>query len=313
MRIVFMGSAMLSCPSLRALCLQPGFDVAAAVTQPPRPKGRSRRTGFCPAAEAAAQGGIALLTPENINAPESVAALRELAPDMIVVVAYGQILGRAILGMPPRGCVNVHASLLPRYRGAAPIQWAIANGEAQTGITTMMMNERMDDGDILLQESVDIGADETAGQLHDRLSEVGARLLIRTLAEMSDGSVKARPQDRALATFAPRLKKEDGRIIWTRPAADIYNRVRAFDPWPGSFCVVRGDDGVGRRLNVRSCRIEPGAGEPGLVLECGAEGPLVAAGGGAVRLLAVQPEGGLVMDGASFLCGHKLRMGEALG
>jgi methionyl-tRNA formyltransferase len=257
--------------------------------------------------------GARLMTPESVNAAESIAELRNLAPDVIVVVAYGQILSRTILGIPPMGCVNLHASLLPLYRGAAPIQWAIANGESRTGVTTMMMNEKMDDGDILLQEEVGIAHDETAGELHERLAMIGAELLLQTLDGMLAGTLRPRPQDRSLATFAPKLRKDDGRIDWTRPHAEIYNRIRAFDPWPGSFCAVGEEEASGYRLNVLRCRPERTGGVPGVVLECGAEGPLVAAGSGSLRLLAVQPEGRQAMDGADFLRGYRLRTGDKLG
>jgi methionyl-tRNA formyltransferase len=313
MKIVFMGSAELACPSLRSLCDNPEFEVAAVVTQPAKPRGRNRRTALCAAGEEAIRGGVTLLTPSSVNSAESVSTLRSLAPEAIVVVAYGQILKPPVLGVPPMGCVNVHASLLPRYRGAAPIQWSIANGETETGVTTMLMNERMDDGDILLQERAAIAADETASQLHDRLARLGAALLIRTLRELRAGKLKPRPQDRSMATLAPRLRKEDGRIIWTRPVADTYNRVRAFDPWPGSYCVVPAGEGPAYRLAVLRCRAETRSGAPGRVLDTGADGPLVGAGGASLRLLEVQPEGRHSMDGASFLRGHRLAEGDMLG
>jgi len=312
-KVVFMGSAELACPSLGALCARPEIDVAAVVTQPPRPKGRNRRPSLCPTGDMAVAQDARLMTPESVNAAESIAELRSLAPDVIVVVAYGQILSRTILGIPPMGCVNLHASLLPLYRGAAPIQWAIANGESRTGVTTMMMNDRMDDGDILLQEEVGIAPDETAGELHERLAMIGAELVLRTLDGMQAGTLSQRPQDRSLATFAPKLRKDDGRIDWTRPCAEIHNRIRAFNPWPGSFCTAGEAPPAGYRLNVLRCRPEQAAGAPGVVLECGADGPLVAAGSGSLRLLAVQPEGRQAMDGADYLRGYRLQAGDRLG
>jgi len=313
MKVVFMGSAELACPSLGALCARPAIDVAAVVTQPPRPKGRNRRLSFCPAGDQAAAQQLRLMAPESVNAPESIAELRALAPEVIVVVAYGQILSRTILAIPPMGCVNLHASLLPLHRGAAPIQRAILNGDTRTGVTTMMMNEKMDDGDILLQEETAIGPDETAGELHERLAMIGAELLLRTLDGMRAGTLKPRPQDRSLATFAPKIRKEEGRIDWTRPGPEIYNRIRAFEPRPGSFSTIGEAGAGGYRLGILRGRPEQAGGVPGVVLECGADGPLVAAGSGSVRLLAVQPEGRQAMEGADFLRGYRLRPGDRLG
>lgn len=309
MRVVFMGSAELACPALMALATAPGMDVVGVVTQPDRPKGRNLGLAACRAKVVAEVAGLNILTPQKVNAPESVEALRGLAPELIVVAAYGQILGKTLLALPRRGCINVHASLLPRYRGAAPIQWAIANGDAVTGVTTMLMNPEMDGGDILLQEPVEIGDGETAGELHDRLARTGAGLLLRTLEAWLAGTLTARPQDPGQATLAPKLRKQDGQIDWTRDAREIYNRIRAFNPWPGSYCAVRGagDAGV---LKVHRVAVEAGEGPAGRVLAIGAEGPLIAARHGAVRLLEVQPPGGRVMSGAAYWRGHPVEIGQ---
>ncbi len=312
MRVVFMGSADLACPSFEALMGMPGVDLVGIVTQPDRPKGRSLQVSPC-AARAAAEGmGVPILTPVRVNAPEALAQIHGLRPDLIVVVAYGQILKPALLDMPPLGCINVHASLLPKYRGAAPIQWAVARGETQTGITIMYMNEGMDEGDIILQVTEPIQGDDTAGTLHDRLATVGAGALVRAIEELQAGTITRRPQDESAATYAPKLKKRDGRIDWTQPAAGILNRVRGFNPWPCCHCRVERDD-RSRLLKVLEVSAEDVEGEPGRVVALDADGPLVAAGEGGVRLLRVQPEGKRVMSGADFMHGYRLAVGDKVG
>lgn len=310
MRIVFMGSAELACPCLDRLLARPADPVVGVVSQPDRPKGRSLQVAPCPVREHVAQAGIPVLTPEKINTPESLAALRALAPDLIVVVAYGQILKSALLNLPPRGCINVHASLLPKYRGAAPIQWAIARGERVTGVTTMYMNEGMDAGDIIAQREEPIREDDTAGTLHDRLARLGADLLAETLEAIHQGTVRRTPQNLADVTFAPKLKKSDGRLDWRQTAAEAYNRIRGFNPWPGCFFQLPGRGCV----RVLKARVESSAktGKPGEVLDCAGAGPLIQTGDQALRLLEVQPEGRKAMAGAAFLCGHPLAPGLIL-
>ena len=324
MRIIFMGSAELACPCLDRLLANPADQVVGVVTQPDRPKGRSLQMTPCAVRAHVAARGIPILTPDNVNAPDSVAALQALAPDLIVVVAYGQFLKADILDLPSRGpahrlvrhsfsdggsplgeggCINVHASLLPKYRGAAPIQWAVANGETETGMTTMFVNIRMDAGDIIDQLAEPIRPEVTAGSLHDRLAQCGADLLARTLETLRQGSIRRQPQDEAKATFAPRIKKADGRIDWRLPAALIHNRVRGFNPWPGCFCELA-PVGVVRVLKTR---VETGRSEVvGTVLDAAGEGPLIQAGQDALRLLELQPEGRKIMSGAAFLRGHPL-------
>ena len=303
MRIIFMGSAELACPCLDRLLANPADQVVGVVTQPDRPKGRSLQMTPCAVRAHVAARGIPILTPDNVNAPDSVAALQALAPDLIVVVAYGQFLKADILDLPSRGCINVHASLLPKYRGAAPIQWAVANGETETGMTTMFVNIRMDAGDIIDQLAEPIRPEDTAGSLHDRLAQCGADLLARTIEMLRQGSIRRQPQDEAKATFAPRIKKADGRIDWRLPAALIHNRVRGFNPWPGCFCELA-PVGVVRVLKTR---VETGRSEAvGTVLDAAGEGPLIQAGQDALRLLELQPEGRKIMSGAAFLRGHPL-------
>ena len=303
MRIIFMGSAELACPCLDRLLADPADQVVGVVTQPDRPKGRSLQVAPCAVRAHVVTRGIPVLTPENVNAPDSVAALRALAPDVIVVVAYGQFLKADILNLPSRGCINVHASLLPKYRGAAPIQWAVANGETETGVTTMFVNARMDAGDIVDQRVEPIRPEDTAGSLHDRLARCGADLLERTIEALRQGSIRRQPQDEAKATFAPRIKKTDGRMDWRLPAIQIHNCIRGFNPWPGCFCELP-PAGI---VRVLKARVEAGRSEAaGTVLEAAGDGPLIQTGQDALRLLELQPEGRKVMSGAAFLRGHPL-------
>ncbi|MFH1476938.1 MAG: methionyl-tRNA formyltransferase [Verrucomicrobiota bacterium] len=303
MRIIFMGSAELACPCLDCLLANPADQVVGVVTQPDRPKGRALQVAPCAVRAHVATRGIPIFMPANVNTSDSVAALRALAPDVIVVVAYGQFLKADILNLPPRGLVNVHASLLPKYRGAAPIQWAVANGETETGVTTMFVNARMDAGDIMDRIVEPIRPEDTAGSLHDRLAQCGADLLARTIEALRQGSIRRRSQNEAEATFAPRIKKSDGRMDWRLPATLIHNRVRGFNPWPGCFCELP-PVGV---VRVLKSRVEPGRSEAvGVVLEAVGDGPLIQAGQDALRLLEVQPEGRKIMSGAAFLRGHPL-------
>lgn len=308
MRIVFMGSGPLSCRSLEALCSCQGHTLVGAVTPPDKPKGRELKTSSCEARALAESRGIPVLSPSNVNDPASVAAVRALRPDLVVVVAYGQILKRELLELPPRGCINVHPSLLPKYRGAAPIQWAIANGDRVTGVTLMYLSQRMDAGDIILQESMAIQDDDTGGTLHDKLAGLGGELLVKTVDLIAAGRVTRTPQVESEATYVPKLTKEDGRIDWTKPALEIHNRVRAFSPWPGSFCTVAGKG----TLRVMKARVESPEEAAGEVLEASGDGPLVATGSGSLRLLQVQPEGRKSMTGSAYLNGHALKKGDHL-
>jgi methionyl-tRNA formyltransferase len=312
MRVVFMGSAELACPSFEALMGLPGVEVVGVVTQPDRPKGRSLKVSPCAAGAAAAGTGIPILTPVRVNTPAALQTIRELQPDLIVVVAYGQILRPELLALPPLGCINVHTSLLPEYRGAAPIQWAVARGETETGVTIMYMNEGMDEGDIILQVPECIRVDDTAGTLHDRLAVAGAGALLRAIDELQAGTITRRPQDADAVTYAPKLKKADGRIDWTQPAATIRNRVRGFNPWPCCHCRVVSGERTGL-LKVLEVRVDDAAGDAGQVVAVTPDGPTVATGEGAVRLLRVQPEGKRVMSGADYVHGYRLAVGDQLG
>jgi methionyl-tRNA formyltransferase len=309
MRVVFLGSGSFAIPSLEAL-LEAGHDVAAVVTQPDREKGRGRALSPPPLKPRAAARGLKILQPRRVREPESVAALKALAPEVQVVVAYGQILPRSVIDVAPRGTINVHASLLPRYRGAAPVQWAIVNGETETGVTTMLIDEGLDTGPLLLAEATPIGAEETADVLESRLAVRGAALLVRTLKELERGALAPRPQDETRATHAPLIRKEDGRMDWSTSAEALARRVRGFHPWPGAHTRWQG-----RGLKVLRARAEPGrAGPPGMLLAMDRDGLVVAAGEGtALRLIEVQPESRAPMPAPSFAAGARLAPGAHLG
>src|SRR5687768_16504017 len=301
MRIVFLGSGAFAVPSLLAL-VDAGHEVAAVITQPDREKGRGRKPAPPPVKPAAEERGITVLQPGRIRQPQAVAALRELSPELLVVVAYGQILPRTVLDIPPRGTVNVHSSLLPKYRGAAPIHWAIAGGEKETGVTTMLLDEGLDTGAILLARATPIGAEETTPELEPRLAALGARLLVETIEGLARGTVQPRPQRHEDASHAPLLRKEDGRLDWSLSAEALARRIRAFQPWPGAFTRA-----AGRELKVlRAAATMPGAGEPGSVVETGPDGLVVACGEGTrLRLEVVQPESRRPMPAAAFVAGAR--------
>jgi len=312
MRIIFMGSAEFACQALELLLKSGHDEIVGVVSQPERPGGRRQKMQKCPVDAFASAKSLPVLTPENINTPKSVESLRALKPDLIVVVAYGQILKANILALAPKGCVNLHGSLLPKYRGAAPIQWAIANGEQKTGVTTMFVNEKMDAGDIIAQEKELILPDDTSASLGRRLADKGAKLLIGTIDTIRRGDAPRTKQDEAIASYAPRLKKTDGMIDWTRPAKELSYRIRGFQPWPCCYFTLKNKSTV----RVLRARVEPDGGkgkEPGTVLETSGEGPLIQAGSGSLRLLEVQPEGRKPMSGSAFLCGNKMPEGERLG
>lgn len=308
LRLAFLGSGRFAVPSLEAL-LRAGHDVAAVVTQPDRESGRGRELTAPPTKPVALAHGIPVQQPRRIREPEAVAALAAVRPEVLVVVAYGQILPRAVLDLARQGAVNVHASLLPRYRGAAPIQWAIARGERETGVTTMQLDEGLDTGPILLARSTPIGPAETAGELQERLARLGAELLLETLDGLAGGRLQPRPQVHAQASLAPILKKDDGRVDWARPACEIAWRVRGFQPWPGMTATWQGR---GLKL-LRVAETEPGPGSPGEILELGPLGLLVGCGDGTRLWLAeLQPESRRAMPAAAWAAGARLRPGDRL-
>jgi methionyl-tRNA formyltransferase len=310
MRIVFMGTPEFAVPSLAAL-LASGHSVVGVVTQPDRPKGRGHELAASPIKQLALQRKIPLLQPLKMKDPAFLGSLSAWKPDLIVVTAFGRILPKVILDLPPHGCINVHASLLPKYRGAGPIQWALIKGERETGITTMLMDEGMDTGAILLQERTAITPDDTAGTLSSKLADIGGRLLVDTLARIQDGTVTPRPQDQSQATMAPLLKKEDGLLDWTLPARDLANRVRGLSPWPGAYTYLGEDRWVVWKASV----LDRSAATvlPGTIVDTTKEGLAVATGDGILRIMEFQPANSRRMSVAQYLAGHRLAPGLRLG
>ncbi|HUT56225.1 MAG TPA: methionyl-tRNA formyltransferase [bacterium] len=309
MRVIFMGTPEFAVPALRAL-VRAGHEVPLTVTQPDRPRGRKAAPAPPPVKTVAREMGLAVTQPERMTEPGVLETLRDARPDAIVVVAFGHILRREVLALPPRGCINGHASLLPRYRGAAPIQWAIANGETVTGVTTMLMTEGLDSGPILLQRELAIAPDDTGGSLHDKLAPMAAELIVETLAGLAAATIVPNPQDHALTTYAPMLKKEDGKIDWAMPAASLALFVRAFDPWPGTYTFMHGAQLKITKAGVGGGRKE---GTPGTVLAADKDGIVVACGEGSLSILELQPAGKRRMKAAEFLAGHPLHPGDRLG
>jgi methionyl-tRNA formyltransferase len=240
LKIIFCGTPAFALPSLRELIAQHDFQIAGVVTQPDRPRGRGKEVASSPAKEAAVAAGIPVYQPQKIRAEESYEYFRNAAPDVVVIIAYGQIIPARLIEIPRLGWINLHGSLLPKYRGAAPIHWAIASGETRTGLTTMQIDSGLDTGPTLLKHETEIAPDETAPELYARMAEAGAPLIVETLRGLASGTLTPSPQDNSQATLAPPLKKEDGKINWSLPAQKIYNRIRGFQPWPGAFTTFRG-------------------------------------------------------------------------
>jgi methionyl-tRNA formyltransferase len=304
MRIVFIGTGEIGVPVLRSLLDSREHQLGGVVTQPDKPVGRDQRIEAPPIKAALAGRTIPILQPARIKREEAVAEIRALAPDVIVVIAYGQILPRSVLEIPPVACLNLHASLLPRHRGAAPIQAAIVSGDRESGITVMYMDESLDTGDILLQSRLEIAADETGESLHDRLAQIAPDALTEALAELQRGNAPRVPQDSPAATYAPKLEREDGRIDWTEPAELIERKIRAFNPWPGAFVLLRSEAGRERKLKIFSARLIDAAREtPGEVSRSDGSITITAKDGG-LSLGEVQLEGKRRMKADEFLRGH---------
>jgi methionyl-tRNA formyltransferase len=312
MRLIFFGTAGLACPTLQALARWGAVEVLSVVTQPDRPQGRQLRRQPSPV-KATAQGlGLPVLQPERARAEEFVQSVREQRPDLIVVVAYGQILSTRILEIPKHGCVNVHASLLPKYRGAAPIQWAILDGEPETGVTIMKMDAGLDTGPIISQEKTGIQPHDTAVTLHDRLASLGADLLLRTLPGYVAGDLVPAAQPESGSSYARKIVKEDGHIDWHTPAIQIRNRVRAFNPWPGAFTLIATrTEPV--RLKIWEATVEDAGGNPGTVLNAAGDHLLVATSLGSLRILSLQREGGRRLGAREFLTSGLIKAGASLG
>ncbi len=308
MKLVFLGSPAFAVPSLERLA-ESGHEIAAVITQPDRPKGRGQRLSAPPVKEAAERLGLRVYQPERIREAQTVALLASLEPRAMVVVGYGQIIPQEVIDLAPLGIINVHASLLPKYRGAAPIQWAIARGETVTGVTTMRIDAGLDTGDILLQRETLIGPEETAIELSERLAGMGAELLIETLRGLEAGTIVPRPQDHTQASYAPLLTKQDGRIDWSRSAQEIYNQIRGFVPWPGAWTMFRG-----KLLHIwRARRAGTDGGPPGSLRREANRLMVVCGDGALLELLEVQIEGKSRISAQDFVHGYRPSAGEQLG
>lgn len=310
MRLVFMGTPEFAVPTLER-AVGSGHEVVFVLTQPDRPAGRGGRLTAPPVKEAAVRLGITVHQPEKIRTPEVHALLKGAGADAMIVVGYGRIIPQAIIDIPPAGIINVHASLLPKYRGAAPIQWAIANGEPVTGVTTMRIDAGLDTGDMLLKAETAVGPDESALEVAPRLAQMGADLLVQTLELLQAGRIVPEPQDHSRASFAPVIKKEDGLINWGLPARHIHNRVRGLLPWPGCHTSFRG--GLFHIWKARIAEEVSGAVEPGALALAGNRALVGCGEGTALELLEVQLEGKKRMPAAAFLNGRRLKENERLG
>ncbi|HSC33787.1 MAG TPA: methionyl-tRNA formyltransferase [Thermodesulfobacteriota bacterium] len=307
MRIVFMGTPEFAVPSLKALA-ESRDEVAALVAQPDKPKGRGLKPAPPPTKIVAEQFGIPVLQPSGIRTEEFLKELAALNPDLICVAAYGKILPKAVLELPRFGCLNVHASLLPKYRGAAPVNWAIARGEKVTGITIMEMDEGMDTGDILLTREIPIDYDDTGETLTEKLSLAGAELLLQAIAELKKGYLQPLKQDETAATYAPMLKKKDGRVDWRKPAGEIRNQIRGMLPWPGAYTYSNG-----KMIKIYKAAVAEGEGKQGEVVDAPQGVLRVMTGEGALDILELQLEGGKRLDAKAFLSGRRIEPGAVLG
>ncbi len=310
MRLVFCGTPQFAVPALKHLLAQSEFEILAVITQPDRPRNRGHQVSFSPVKEVALAAKLPVHQPEEIRAPEVHELLQNFSPDFIVIIAYGQIIPARLLPIPKHGWINLHASLLPKYRGAAPINWAIVNGEIRTGITSMRIDAGMDTGETLLQREIEIGAMETAPELSARLAEIGAPLMAETLRGLAAGTIIPRPQNHAEATHAPMLKREDGRIDWNCTAQEIYNRMRGFAPWPGAYTTFRG----------HTCHVwgEPVSNSkqdfsPGTLLQEGDGLRIACAGTTVLRVVSVKREGRKQVSASEFANGARLKTGERFG
>lgn len=306
MRIIFLGSPEFAAVPLRRIA-EAGYEIGAVFTQPDRPRGkRGRELMPTPVKETALQLGLPVYTPAKLNTPEAAAELRALRPDLLVVVAYGQILNQEVLAAAPLGAINIHASLLPFYRGAAPIQRALMNGESESGVTIMYLDQGMDTGDMILRQSLPLSPDETYGTLHDKLCLLGSRLLLEALPLIESGTAPRTPQQHQLATYAPKLSREEELLSWDAPAAQLHNLIRALDPAPGAYTLFRG-----KRLKLFGSSLAHGSGAPGEII--GIDAALeIACREGSLKIAAVQPEGKAKMPAADFIRGYQIKLGGSL-
>lgn len=297
-----MGTGEIGLPTLEWLLATPKHDVVGVVTQPDRPVGRRQILTPPRVKILAGEAGVSVLQPVKVRLPEALAEIRALGPEIIVVMAYGQILPKSLLDMPPQGCLNLHASLLPKFRGASPINAAILAGEPVTGITVMQMDAGLDTGDMILKHEIPIGPTETAGSLHDRLALLGPGILQESLDLIAAGKAERIPQDNSLATYCGKLDRDSGRIDWKQPADFIERQIRAMHPWPGAFTVLPD----GRKLKIHQAHIVECRGEPGKILDAGKSRLVIAGNSGSVELEIVQPEGRKPMSASEFLRGYAL-------
>ena len=326
MRLVFMGTPDFAVPALRAL-VSGGHEVVGVFTQPDRPAGRGKNLKPSPVKAAAEELGLTVFQPEKIKTPEGILQLQALAPDGIIVVAYGQILSREILQLPAKGCINVHASLLPAYRGAAPIHWAIMKGETNTGVTTMLMDEGLDTGDMLLRREIQISNEATTGEIHDQLASLGGELLLETLKELELGRLVTIPQT-GQSNYAPLLKREHERIDWSHRAIDLHHQIRGLNPWPGAFTTFRGEnlkiwrstpflpmdkDKECLNFEPRTTNYEPRVAVLGQIIQVHENSLVVQTGDGLLQILEVQPAGKKAMSARDFFNGRHGQVGEKLG
>jgi methionyl-tRNA formyltransferase len=307
MKIIFMGTPEFAVPSLKAL-IESEDEVVAIVCQSDKPKGRGLEIASPPTKVLAEKHGIPVLQPQKIKTEEFYNTLKNFSPELVCVAAYGKILPKNILDLPAHGCVNVHASILPKYRGAAPINWAIIRGEKVTGITTMKMDEGMDTGDMLLKKEIPIEDEDTGETLSEKLSHIGAELLIETLNLLKEGKLNPIPQDHSQATYAPMLKKEDGKIDWSKSAEEIRNLIRGALPWPGAYTMLDG-----KLLKIYKANISNGVGNPGEVIQSDSGILRIATGSGALDILELQMEGGKRLKADEFLRGRRVKEGSVLG
>lgn len=309
MRIVFMGTPDFAVPCLKVL-LSKNYDLAGVVTQPDRAKGRGKKLAPPPVKVLAEEAGIPVYQPEKIKTKEFTEVLKSIKPDVIVVVAFGQVLSQEILDIPPLGCINVHASLLPKYRGAAPINWCIINGESKTGITTMYMDKGLDTGDMLLKKEIEIGENETAGELHDRLMELGAAALSETLELLEKGELVRTPQNGGEATYAPIMTKSLGRIDWSKSAVEVRNLIRGTYPWPGAFSAYCGR--IFKIMSAEVCDADVKHDNYGCITRVEKESIVVSCGTGSLRIKELQFENEKRMSAEAYLRGHEIKAGTIL-
>ncbi len=310
MNVVFMGTPEFAVPSLKYL-IESKYNVVSVITQTDKPKGRKGKPEAPPVKKIALGAGLPVIQPENINSEQAITKLEKLNPDIVVVVAFGQKISNEILDLPKHKCVNIHASLLPKYRGAAPINWAIINGEKETGITTIIMSSKMDAGEVIIRNSLTIGAEETAGELGDRLSKLGAETLSETLMQIETGNAKYTKQDEGLVSLAPKIKKEDGLIDWNQGEEKIHDFVRGMNPKPSAYTFLMKNNSKERIIILKTERNNPSHNgavtAPGTIMEVSSQGIRVATGNGSIWIKEVKPEGKRMMSAAAFSRGHDLK------